>query len=78
MVLPCRVVSRQNIFNKKNRKFLTKLNIKIYGKPLGRPKQETKTSAQRYRDRKKEAVEGKFEQTKRGYGLIPISNQNLL
>ena len=61
---------------RENRKYLKSLNIKIYGNPLGRPKKQEKTSAQKYRDRKMEAqrnhVEGKFGQAKRGYNLNNI------
>ena len=61
---------------RENRKYLKGLNIKIYGKPLGRPKKQEKTSAQKYHDRKMEAqrnhVEGKFGQGKRAYGLNNI------
>jgi len=73
---PAELLADRIYLTRENRKFLKELNIKIYGKPLGRPKQQTKTSAQRYRDRKKEAqrnhIEGKFGQGKRGYGLNNI------
>lgn len=73
---PAELLADRIYLTRENRKFLKKLNIKIYGKPLGRPKQQIKTSAQRYRDRKKEAqrnhIEGKFGQAKRGYGLNNI------
>jgi transposase, IS5 family len=62
---------------RENRKYLKEKGIKIYGKPLGRPPiQSPKTPAQRYRDKKEAAkrnhVEGKFGQGKRGYGLNNI------
>ena len=61
---------------RENRKYLKGLNIKIYGKPLGRPKKQEKTSAQKYYNRKMEGqrnhVEGKFGQGKRAYGLNNI------
>ncbi len=73
---PAELLADRIYLTRENRKFLKGLNIKIYGKPLGRPKQQTKTSTQRYRDRKKEAqrnhIEGKFGQGKRGYGLNNI------
>ena len=73
---PAELLADRIYLTRENRKFLKELNIKIYGKPLGRPKQQIKTSAQRYRDRKKEAqrnhIEGKFGQAKRGYGLNNI------
>lgn len=73
---PAELLADRIYLTRENRNYLKELNIKIYGKPLGRPKQQKKTSAQRYRDRKKEAqrnhVEGKFGQAKRGYGLNNI------
>jgi len=73
---PAELLADRIYLTRENRKFLKQLNIKIYGKPLGRPKQQIKTSAQKYKDRKKEAqrnhVEGKFGQAKRGYGLNKI------
>ena len=63
--------------NRENRKYLKERNIKITGKPLGRPsKKQQLSSQQKYRLRKKSAqrnhVEGKFGQGKRGYGLNNI------
>jgi len=60
--------------NRKAREFLKEKEIKIYGKPLGRPPKVSKeTATQKYRKRKKAAernhIEGKFGQGKRGYGL---------
>jgi len=73
---PAVLLADRIYLTKENRKYLKKLNIKIYGKPLGRPKKQEKTSAQKYRDRKMEAqrnhVEGKFGQAKRAYGLNNI------
>jgi len=62
---------------RENRKYLKELGITIHGKPLGRPpKQEPLTAQQRYQKRKEAAkrnhVEGKFGQGKRGYGLNNI------
>lgn len=62
---------------RENRKYLKEKGIQIYGPPLGRPpKKDSKTSAQKYLNRKKAAernhVEGKFGQAKRGYGLNNI------
>lgn len=73
-----RVLLGDKIFlTRENRKFLKEKEIKIYGKPLGRPpKNPTETPSQRYRKKKKAAqrnhVEGKFGQGKRGYGLNDI------
>ncbi len=73
---PSELLADRIYLTRENRMYLKSLNIKIYGKPLGRPKQKAKTSAQKYRDRKKQAqrnhVEGKFGQAKRGYGLNNI------
>jgi len=67
----------QIYLNRSNRKYLKEKNIAIYGKPLGRPpKNPTETSQQKYIKKKKAAkrnnVEGKFGQGKRGYGLNNI------
>jgi len=73
---PAVLLADRIYLTRENRKYLKKLNIKIYGKPLGRPKKQEKTSAQKYHDRKMEAqrnhVEGKFGQGKRAYGLNNI------
>jgi predicted nucleic acid-binding protein len=63
--------------NRENRKYLKEKNIKITGKPLGRPPaRETQTASDRYRKKKKAAernhIEGKFGQGKRGYHLNNI------
>lgn len=63
--------------NRENRKYFKSKNIKIVGKPLGRPpKKPTETPSQKYYKKKKSAernhVEGKFGQAKRGYGLNNI------
>lgn len=62
---------------RENRKYLKEKGIEIYGKPLGRPPAKTKqTAAQKYRKRKIAArrnhIEAKFGQGKRGYGLNNI------
>jgi hypothetical protein len=62
---------------RKNRKYLKEKGIEIIGKPLGRPSVKNKlTPAQKYRQKKEMAkrnhVEGKFGQGKRGYGLNNI------
>lgn len=59
-----------------NRKYLKELGITILGKPLGRPPKIQKTPQQKYHQKKEAAkrnhVEGKFGQGKRGYGLNNI------
>jgi transposase, IS5 family len=67
----------QIFLTRENRKYLKEKGIKIYGKPLGRPpKKDSQTAGQKYRDKKEAArrnhVEGKFGQGKRGYGLNNI------
>jgi hypothetical protein len=67
----------QIFLTRENRKYLKEKGIKIYGKPLGRPpKNDSQTASQKYRDKKEAAkrnhVEGKFGQGKRGYGLNNI------
>jgi len=67
----------QIYLNRENRKYLKEKNILITGKPLGRPKKkDPETAAQKYRKKKIAAkrnnVEGKFGQAKRGYHLNNI------
>lgn len=74
---PKLVLADQIYLNRENRKYLKERNIDIIGKPLGRPpKQENISPAQKYRKKKQAAkrnhVEGKFGQGKRGYGLNNI------
>ncbi|WP_159523629.1 transposase [Sunxiuqinia indica] len=62
---------------RENRKCLKEKGIKIYGKPMGRPpKNDSQTAGQKYRDKKEASkrnhVESKFGQAKRGYGLNNI------
>lgn len=61
---------------RENRSYLKSKGIKIYGKPLGRPPKKDKSASQKYRDKKEAAkrnhVEGKFGQGKRGYGMNNI------
>jgi len=73
---PAETLADRIYLTRKNRKYFKELDIKTYGKPLGRPSKDKKTTKQKYRDRKKESkrnqVEGKFGQAKRGYGLNNI------
>ena len=59
--------------NRENRRYLKKLGIEILGKPLGRPPKIQVTPQQKYRKKKESAkrnhIEGKFGQGKRGYHL---------
>ena len=59
--------------NRENRRYLKELGIEIFGKPLGRPPKLQQTPQQKYRKKKEAAkrnhIEGKFGQGKRGYGL---------
>ena len=59
-----------------NRNWLKVRNIRIVGKPLGRPPKEELTAYQKQKKRKEEAernhIEGKFGQGKNGYGLNQI------
>jgi len=62
---------------RENRRYLKDNEIEIVGSPLGRPpKIQAESAAQKYRKKKKAAkrnhVEGKFGQAKRGYGLNNI------
>ena len=63
--------------NRTNRKYLKERNIKIVGKPLGRPPKQSKETATEKRKKRKKAaernqVEAKFGQAKRGYHLNNI------
>lgn len=67
----------QIYLNRENRKYLKEKNILIMGQPQGRPKKnDPQTAAQKYRKKKIAAkrnhVEGKFGQAKRGYHLNNI------
>ncbi len=57
----------ENGINRENRKYLNSKNIKIVGKPLGRPPVQQKQTAT-----ERNHIEGKFGQGKRGYGLNNI------
>lgn len=70
------LLADQIYLNRKNRKSLKMKEIRIVGKPLGRPKKE-KLSAYQKRKLKKERnqrnlIEGKFGQGKNAYGLSNI------
>jgi len=59
-----------------NRKYLKEHNIRIVGKPLGRPPKEKLSGYQKYKTRKEQNmrnhVEGKFGQGKNGYELNEV------
>jgi len=70
------VLADQIYLNRKNRNWLKERNIRIVGKPLGRPKKE-KLNAYQKRRLKKERnqrnhIEAKFGQAKNTYGLSSI------
>ena len=74
---PAYVLADGIYLNRDNRKYMKQHQIKIVGKPLGRPPKNTKqTTTQKYYKKKKAAqrnhVEGKFGQGKRAYGLSNI------
>lgn len=62
--------------NRDNRNWLKDRNIRIVGKPLGRPVNEKLTAYQKRKKRKEEVernhIEGKFGQGKNGYNLNKI------
>jgi len=74
---PKLLLADQIYLNRDNRKYLKDKGIEVVGKALGRPpKEENVSAAHKYRKKKKAAkrntVEGKFGQGKRGYGLNNI------
>ena len=62
--------------NRKNRKWLKEKNIRIVGKPLGRPPKEQLNAYQKRKQKKernqRNLIEGKFGQAKNAYGLSNI------
>ncbi len=62
--------------NRKNRKWLKEREIRIVGKPLGRPPKQELNAYQRRKLKKernqRNLIEGKFGQAKNGYGLSNI------
>ncbi len=71
---PQKILVDRIYLNRENRKLLDEKGIKHYGKPLGRPpKTNTDDAQKRYRHKKEDAkrnqIEGKFGQGKRGYNL---------
>lgn len=74
---PQKFLADRIYLNRENRKLMSEKGIQHYGKPLGRPPKERSNDAQkRHRNKKEEAkrnqVEGKFGQGKRGYNLNDI------
>ncbi len=61
---------------RENRKYLKENNIRIVGKPLGRPPKQKLSGYRKYKTRKEQNmrnhVEGKFGQGKNAYGLNKI------
>jgi transposase, IS5 family len=71
------VLGDQIYLNRANRKYLNQHNIKIVGKPLGRPTKTTEKDTKEKKKKMKKAgernhVEGKFGQAKRGYHMNNI------
>lgn len=70
------VLADRIYLNRGNRKWLTEKNIKITGRPLGRPPKEKLSAYQKSKQRKinneRNHIEGKFGQAKNGYGLSRI------
>jgi len=62
--------------NKNNRKYLKDKDIRIVGKPLGRPSKQKKSAYERRKIKKernqRNLIEGKFGQAKNAYGLNDI------
>jgi IS5 family transposase len=66
----------QRYLTRENRKYLKEKNIRIVGKPLGRPPKQKLSGYRKYKTRKEQNmrnhVEGKFGQGKNGYDLNRI------
>jgi IS5 family transposase len=67
------LLADRKYFTQANRRYLKEHNIRIVGKPLGRPKKEKLSGYRKYKTRKEQNmrnhVEGKFGQGKNGYEL---------
>ena len=66
---PAEILSDQICCNRKNRKQLKELGIKLLAKPLGRPSTMKK---EHVRPEERNPIEGKFGQAKTAYGLDNI------
>ena len=70
------LLADRKYLTRKNRKYLKEHNIRIVGKPLGRPPKEKLSGYQKYKTRKEQNmrnhVEGKFGQGKNGYELNEV------
>jgi len=67
---PAKVLADQIYCTRENRKWLTKKNIKLADKPLGRP--SAKAVAYHVRPGERNPIEGKLGQAKNGYGMNRI------
>jgi IS5 family transposase len=70
------VLGDKKYLTRENRKYLKDKNIRIVGKPLGRPPKQKLSGYRKYKTRKEQNmrnhVEGKFGQGKNGYNLNRI------
>jgi len=70
------LLADQIYLNRKNRKYLKDKDIRIVGKPLGRPPKEELNAYQKRKQKKernqRNLIEGKFGQGKNAYGLSDI------
>ena len=70
------LLADQIYLNRENRKWLKQRNIKIVGKPLGRPPKQKLSAYHKRKQRKlcnqRNHIEGKFGQGKNAYGLSKI------
>ena len=70
------LLADQIYFNRENRKWLKEKNIRIVGKPLGKPPKEKLNAYKRGKLKKernqRNLIEGKFGQAKNAYGLSDI------
>ena len=68
---PKKIIADQKYITRDNRAWCKERNIHLSGKPLGRPTPQTDQALRelRYDSAKRNAVEGKFGQAKRKYGM---------
>lgn len=70
------LLADRKYFTQANRRYLKEHNIRIVGKPLGRPPKEKLSGYRKYKTRKEQNmrnhVEGKFGQGKNGYELNEV------
>jgi hypothetical protein len=70
------LLANRKYFTQANRRYLKEHNIRIVGKPLGRPPKKKLSGYRKYKTRKEQNmrnhVEGKFGQGKNGYELNEV------